>query len=159
MHALSLKRKERCFYVCKLLMLDIQIQCELLKSYWDRIIVTSIISSSRSLQTPNFIVLFLWITRDQIFSWFPLKESTGCLMRVATHTPTTEIPHILTWFHHMVLLREWIEIHNISDECDLLHFLVSPFSQNPQSSHYPACTLSSKWTHCTLSLKPPSYQR
>jgi hypothetical protein len=159
MHELSVKRKGRCFFVCKLLMLDIQTQCELLKSYWDRKIVTRIIFSSKSLQTPNFIVLFLWITRDQILSWFPLKESTGCLMRVAAHTPTTKIPQILIWFHHMVPLREWIEIHDISGECDLLHFPISPCSQNPESSHYPACTLSSKWTHCTLSLRPPSYQR
>jgi hypothetical protein len=58
----------------------------------------------------NFIVLLLWTTRDQFLSWYPLKESTGCLMEVATHTLTTGIPHILIWLHHMVPLKDLTKI-------------------------------------------------
>ncbi len=34
----------------------------------------------------NSIVLFLWTTRDQFHSRFPLQESIGCFMGVAIHT-------------------------------------------------------------------------
>jgi hypothetical protein len=141
-------------------MLGTHTQYELLKSSWDRKkIITSIISTSKSLQTTNFIILFLWTSRDQIFSWFPLKESIGCLLRVAAHTPTIEIPQVLSWHHHMVPLKNWTKIQNRRGECDLFHFIISPCSQNPWSSHYPACTFFSEWTHCTLTLRPPSCQR
>jgi hypothetical protein len=62
-------------------------------------------------------------------------------MKVAAHTPTTEIPQVVFRHHHMVPLKNWTEIRNKSGECDLLHFLVSPCSQNPRSSHYPIGTL------------------
>jgi hypothetical protein len=106
----------------------------------------------------NFIVLILWTTRDQFLFWFPFEESIGCLMEVAAHTLTTWIPQILTWLHHMVLLRDWIDIQNMIGECNLLYSLVSPYSQNPQSSHNAVGILSSRWTHCTLSLRSPSHQ-
>jgi hypothetical protein len=106
----------------------------------------------------NFIILFLWTTRDHILSWFPLKESTGCLMGMAVHTPTTEIPQILIWLHHMVPFIDWTEIQDRSNECDLLHFPISPYFQNPRSSHYTTNIFSLEWTHYTFSLRPPSYQ-
>jgi len=75
---------------------------------------------------------------------FPFKEPTNCLMRVAPHTLPTEIPQVQSRHHHMVPLRNWTEIQNKIDECDLIHFMVSLCSQNPQSSHYLATTLFSK---------------
>jgi hypothetical protein len=58
----------------------------------------------------------------------------------------------------MVPFEDLIEIQDKSGERDILHFAVSLCSQNPQSSHYLANILSSKWTDCTLSLRNPSYQ-
>jgi hypothetical protein len=106
----------------------------------------------------NFIVLFLWMTRDQILSCFPLEESICCFMGVTTHTPTTEIPQILTWLHYMVPFRDWTKIQDRSGECDLLHFPISLCSQNPRSSHYLTGIFSSEWTHYTLNLRTPRYQ-
>jgi len=34
-------------------------------------------------------------------SWFPLKEPTGCLMKMATHISIIEIPQVQSWHHHM----------------------------------------------------------
>jgi hypothetical protein len=45
----TLKEKGDAFCLCKPLMLGIQTQCELLKSSWNKKIVTSLISTSRSL--------------------------------------------------------------------------------------------------------------
>jgi len=86
------------------------------------------------------------------------EESTGCLMGVATHIPTRRISQILTWLHHMVPLRDWTKIQDRIGECNLFHFSVSPCSLNARSSHNPIGTLSSGWTHCTLSLSFPSHQ-
>ncbi len=36
---------------------------------------------------------------------------------------------------------------------------ISPCSQNPWSSHYPTDILFSEWTHYTLTLRSPSYQK
>ncbi len=65
--------------------------------------------------------------------WFPLKEPTGCLMRVVAHTSTTEIPQVQFWHHHMVPLRDYTEIQNKIGECDLIHFRASPCSQIPEA--------------------------
>jgi hypothetical protein len=48
-----------------------------------------------------------------------------------TDTPTTKIPQILFWHHHMVPLKNWTKIQNRIGECDLLYFIVSPCFQNP----------------------------
>jgi len=40
----------------------------------------------------NAIVLFLWTTRDQFLSQFPLYEATSCFMRVVAHTPNSRNP-------------------------------------------------------------------
>jgi hypothetical protein len=94
-------------------------------------VVTSIIFASKSLQTPKFIILFLWTSSDQILSRFPLKDSTSCLMRMVAHTLTTKIPQVLSRHHHMVPFRKWTSIQNKKSECDLFHFIVSPFSKIP----------------------------
>jgi hypothetical protein len=140
-------------------MLGIQIRCELLKSPWDWKIVTNIISTSKSLQTPNFIILFLWTTRDHIFFWFPLKESTGCLMSGVVHTPTIEIPYsiILTSSHGFF---QRLDINSIQKQ--RMWFITLPsIPLFPKSPELPLCNKYSllKWTHCTFTLRPPSCQR
>jgi hypothetical protein len=92
-------------------------------------------------------------------SWFPLKEPNGCLMKVATHASTTEIPQVQSQHHHMVPFKNWIEIQNRRGQCDFIHYIVSPCSQNPRSSHYQVGILFLEWPHCTLTLRPPNYQR
>jgi hypothetical protein len=97
--------------------------------------------------------------KGSYLSWFPFKEPIGCLMKVVAHTSTTEISQVRSWHHHMVPLWNWIEIQNIIGECDLIHFVASPCSQNPRRSHYPTSILFSKRPHCTLTLRPPNCQR
>jgi hypothetical protein len=82
-------------------------------------------------------------------SRFPLKEPTGCLMRVAAHTSTTKIPQVQSRHHHMVLFRNLTKTQNIISECDLIHFIASP------CSHYLVGTLFLEWPHCTFTLRPP----
>jgi hypothetical protein len=77
----------------------------------------------------NFIVLILWITRDQFFSWFLLKESTSCFMGVVVHTPTTRIPHILTWLFHMIPFKDCTKIQGRIGECNIFYSPISPCSQ------------------------------
>jgi len=84
--------------------------------------------------------------------------SIGYLMGVVAHTPTTGIPQIQTWLHHMVPLKNWTEIQGRTIECNLLYSPVSHCSQNPQSSHNVAGILSSRWTHYTFNLWSVSHQ-
>jgi hypothetical protein len=110
------------------------------------------------LTNTKFYYLSFMDLKGSNFSWFPLKELVGCLMRVATHTSTTKIPQVQSQHHHMVPFRNWIETQNRVGECDFIHFIVSPCSQNPWSSHYPVSIFLLELTHYTFTLRPPNCQ-
>jgi hypothetical protein len=91
-------------------------------------VITSVISTSQSLQMSNFVTLILWTSRDQI-SFDSSQKPIGCLMSVATRTSTTKIPQVQSQHHYMVPLKNWTETQNKIGGCYLVHFLVSYYSK------------------------------
>jgi hypothetical protein len=116
---------------------------------------SSIISSSKSLQTPKFCY---FISMDHKGSISLLISSLGINMllhRNGSSYPTTKPPQRLTQQLHLILLIDWTNIQDKINECNIFYPLVSP-SQKPRSSHNATCTLSLGWnTLCTHHLKIP----
>jgi hypothetical protein len=129
-----------------------------MKSYWDRKIVTSVIFSSRSLQTSKFYCVISmdhkgsdsFLISFRGVNWLLNGSCSSYLNnRNLTNINLTSSHGSFKRLNKDSRQKQWMWS---------IHFLVSPCSQNPQSSHHTIGTLSLEWTHCRLSLEPPSYQ-
>jgi len=94
--------------------------------FWNKKkVITSVISTSKSLQTSKFIIFSSMDFKGSDLSWFPLNEPTSYLMSVATHTSTKEIPQVQSQHHYLIPLWNWTKIQNKINGCYFVHFLIS----------------------------------
>jgi hypothetical protein len=120
------KEREWWFWDGNLKTFWIQMQQDLLKfSSSKKKVTTSVISTSKSFWSSNFVILVLWTSRDHTSDFLSSSQLVGCLLSVAAHTSTTKIPQVQPQHHHMVFFISWTETKNKTSGCDLLHFIIS----------------------------------